>query len=624
MPSYKQYRISRELPNGWNIRLDFVPYDVTLGSTLNSAIEELDAVCLLELGDQTCEFDDVPYGLCKPQTLKFKLAWSRLPAAVQTALETGYTSEALGQRVNTWILYSDRGTGGATWSVEFVGCEDNIESLELEPLDEKYKDGGYAYNVELVDICYHAMKVTTGYTALSQKQGAHRVPNDTPWQVWMEKFANGGRNQQHVTYGPVYCDHSRDVMVKLFDGLAEAILDNYVHVTPQPGDDSAVADATSTARDIFTAALELHGVGTGESVPPRRVKRTPDYSFPNVPSNDTVRPLLSTEIWLTTNVQLRPSNTTVGGIYASNDNYSWGRKDVSIYDIMRDLCETLGVKAAYRFNYVTKAGAETNDRITVTWYVKRIASSRDYANNVDTTDVTLDTNIATKPAKIIKRGDNILKSEVRFETSNSEDKTEIVRVVRGARASRSMNVEPIVHNIPVFLKEYNDTRGRWDSYKQTNTLFFKGRGSGQIIDGSIMKVHEDTLYWYGPKATQYVSVSSTASSNPEFQTDRLQQAYMVQLAALQAETSMAVALTKLHLKAFADNDNGIVEISFSIGTSPYVLCDALAGRHTLTGDVTTTFTTLAWDYALPASIKVNWTEGTSDIKYYLFKPTTAN
>lgn len=613
-----QYRISRTLPNGWKIRLDMIPYDVTLGVAGNSIVDMGD-VCLLELSEQVAEFDDVPYGLVKPQTLKFKLAWSRLPAAVQTYLETSTTSGSLGDRVNMWLLYSDRGTNGATYTLEFAGCEDNIESLELEPLG----DGDYSYGVELVDIAYYSMKTMTGFAALSGKVGGHRVPNDRPWQMYMDKVS--GRNQFHDTYGPLYADHTRQALVHVMDGIGQMITDVALHTTPQAFTSyDLVGDSTSTARDIFTAAMEVYGVDTWQEIPPLRRIKTPNYSYPNTGSADDERPLLATEIYLTTNVYLRSGGSSVGGLYSYNDNYAWARKDVSLYDLMRDLCETLGVKASYKFNYVTKTGAETYDRITVTWYVKRIASSRDYANNVDTADVSLDVDRSLVAPKITKRGDNILKSEVRYETSNSEDKTEIVRITKGARASRSMNVEPVVHNIPVFLSTYDDTKGRSEGFKQTNHLYFKGRGSGQRIDGSIMKVYEDTKYWYGPKSTQYISVSSTASNNPEFQDEDNQSKYMVQLAALQAETSMAAALTKLHLKAFSDNDNAIVEMEWNYTQSPYTLTEALAGRHTLTGDVTTTFAALPWDYALPASIKVDWVAGKSTVKYYLFNPTTAN
>lgn len=622
MPSYQQYRISRTLPNGWKIRLDFIPYDVGLGSTLNNPISELDEVCLLELGDHTAEYDAVPYGLCKPHTLKFKLGWSRLPSAVQDALETGYD----GKRTNLWLFYSDRGTNGVTYTLEFAGCEDNVESLELEPLD----GGDYAYNVELVDIAYHAMKTTTGEDAVGGKIGTDRIANRTPWQMFMEY--QRGRNQSHEVLGDLFVDNTQAVMEYVLEGMGVSLINNYVHhtvqITDPPSED--VADYTSTMRNVFVAALELYGCSTGEptNVPPLRAKRTPDYSYPNTNANDSVRPLLSTELYLTVGASLKQNSSDyVGGIYSKYDNYGWGRKDLSLYDLIRDLCETLGVKASYKFTYYVKTGGLTTDRILVTWYVKRVASSRDWANDVDTTDVSVSLDGALASPKITKRGDNILKSEVRYETSNQEDKTELVRVTAGARASRSMNVEPIVHNIPVFLRDFDERRGRYEAFKQTNHIYFKGRGVGQRLDGTtVIKVHEDTVYWYGPKATQYVSVSSTASNNPEYQDDESQQKYSVQLAALQAETSMGVALTKFHLKCFSDNNNAIAEVEWAmtnVGFPEYFLPTGLAGRHTLTGDVTTTFATLPWAYALPCSIKANYVEGKISIKYYLFSPTTA-
>ncbi|HBB25474.1 MAG TPA: hypothetical protein DCZ59_04345 [Bacteroidetes bacterium] len=604
MPSTTQYRISRTLPNGWQVRLDFIPYDCALNAPGNTTTE-LDAVCLLELGEQKAEFEAVPYGLCKPQTLKIKLAWSRLPSAMRTFMELSSSITAV---QNLFILYSDRGTNGATWSVEFAGCEDNVEALELEPIG----DGLYAYSIELVDMAYYTMKTTMGTDYSTGKKGELQVPNKTPWQMYLNALA--GRNEfGDTTDLDLYASTSVNVMEHVAGrlGTNAAQLTNAALIFYEV---PALFDITSTLRNMFTVALELYGCTTdGLSVGGKvRRKITPA--------------LTASQIYLTTNVVERTGGNTIGGIYARGDNYAWMRPEASMYDVMRDLCETLGVKASYRFSIIPN-GTYTNqiaDAVGITWDIKRIGSSRDYANNVDTADVTIDTDAALTQPKITKRGENVLKSEVRFETSNSEDKTEIVRVANGARASRSMNVEPIVHNIPVFLREYDERRGRWEPFKQTNLLYFQGNGSNGSPDGSIMKVHEDTLYWYGPGATHYVSVSSPASDNPYQQTDENQQFYMVQLASLQAQTSMAAALTKLHLKAFSDADNALVEIEYPMTASPYVLPSALAGRHVLTGTAASTFTTLAWTRALPVSISVDWTAGTSKMSYYLMKPTTAN
>jgi hypothetical protein len=600
-----QYRISRTLPNGWRIRLDFLPFIASLNEPTN-IVEELDAVTLLELGEQKAEFDAVPYGLCKPQTLKIKLAWSRLPVAMQ-----GYIDSS-GYVTNTWILYSDRGTNGATWSLEFAGAEDNVESLELEPLG----DGQFAYSVELADLAYITMKTSMGRENMQTQKAAFAtynvvsVPNNTPWQVYLNAVA--GRNEfGDTTNLDLFASTVYNVMNRASCSLGKNLGEA---TNSSTGDQPALWDLTNTLRNIFSAAIELYGCTTDGNEVGGKIRRK------NTPA------LTTSQMYLTTNITERTSGNTLGGIYSIADNYAWARPDVSAYDVMRDLCETLGVKASYRFSIVPAATyvGQTTDAIGITWDIKRVGSSRDFANNVDTADVTIDTDRAITQAKITKRGENILKSEVRFETSNSEDKTEIVRVANGARASRSMNVEPIVHNIPVFLKEYDERRGRWEPFKQTNLIYFQGNGSNGSPDGSIMKVHEDTLYWYGPGATHYVSVSSAASDNPYQNTDANQQFYMVQLASLQAQTSMAAALTKLHLKCFSDADNALVEIEYPMSLSAYVLPSALAGRHTLTGAGPSTFTTLAWSRALPVSIAVDWMAGTSKVSYYLMKPTTAN
>lgn len=592
------------------MRLDYIPVFVKMDLPGNTFVE-LDAVSLLEMSSQKAEFDAVPYGLCKPQTLKLKLAWSRLPAQLQDLLQTNVNIAA-----NVWVLYTDRGTNGATWSVEFAGTPDNVETLELEPLG----NGDYAYSIEVVDLAYMCMKTTNGKTHIAcdwgeaiAEWGAVRVPNGLPWQVFLA--AQRGRNQFGNGTFLLLASNTFQVMQRVATSLAGTLGGATNSFSDYTGKFPDLFDRTQSLRNIFTVALELYECTTDGISSGGKLRRR------------TGSALASNKLLLTTNVGIPDDeSTTIGGLYSAFDDYGWGRADVSPYDIMRDLCEALGVKASYRYEIVpagTYANQDAN-AIGIIWDIKRIGSSRDYANNVDTADVTLDMNRAITQPKITVRGENILKSEVRFETSNSEDKTEIVRISQGARASRSMNVEPIVHNIPIYLKEWDERRGRWEPFKQTNLLYFGGLGTNGTADGTIYKVHEDTLYWYGPGANQYVSVSSSASDNPVEQNDDNQQAYLIQLAALQVETSMASALTKLHLKAFSDITNALVEIEWPLTTSNYVLPGALAGRHNLTGPAATAFTSLAWSRALPVSIEVDWVEGTSKMTYFLLKPTTAN
>lgn len=574
------YKITRVLPNGWNIKLLFIPYDATLQDT---AIE-LPEVCLLELGEQLAEFDALPFGLCKPQTLKFKLAWTQLPSSVQDYIEANYS----GDKRNTWVLYSDRGTAGATYYCEFAGCEDNVEAVELQPL----ADGGYSYNLELVDIVYHCLKVTTGSNVFKNKAAQYQA-GMTLFQALLVNMT--GRNQRHESVNGFGITSVKGVFDIIRTYVSTSLKDNYVRTSASA---TSLFDNTTVLDKIFTTACELYNCNT--DVTPRLAGNTA---------------LTTTELFLCTYVNFPSLSTApMGGLYSRPDNYGWGRSDVTIYDVIRDLCEAFGVKVSY---YLEEETSPTK-RIIVKFVVRRIASSRDYANDVDTPDVTLSISDSLERPSVTKRGENISKMEVRYETSNTEDAVEIVRIQQGARASRSINIEPIVHNVPVFMKDYHKIGGRSETLKQTNLICFRKD------NGTAVKVHEDTKYWYGPKSTQWVKVSTTASREPVLVKADLsnEPLYKASLAAMQAQSSMTAGLCLLGLHAFGNEGNALVEMSFDYRTSDKLLTGYLASRHELTDDAVDLFN-LPWAYALPTSISVDWYSSVTKIKYYLFSPTAS-
>lgn len=576
-----QYRIERKLKNGWNIRLEMLAYDTNLGD----AITALGDVCLLELSEQTAEFDGLPHGLVKPQTLKFKLAWNLIPGAMQTYIENSPD----GDKSNLWMLFSDRGTNGATYSLEYCGVEDNVEAVNLEPLD----NGTYAYTVELVDMTYHAMKTATGRSIFSGKIGGHWPQEQKVYQFLLRSYE--GRNQIHQTVGRIEADTFANIFGHIKTGMATRIKTNYARTTSTS---VALFDSTDQTKKLISTAIELYKIDQ-LNVAPRGL-------------GDAVT---ENTAYLTTNVYAPVyAGATIGGLYSRSDNYGWGRSDTSIYDVMRDLCETLGVKASYYWQLTTVSGVQKIDTI---WIVKRIGNSLTGNLTNELPDVVLSIDDALALPNVIKRGDNISKAEVRYETSNSEDATEIVRIQNGARSSRSMNVEPIIHNIPVFMKDYDDFLGRSETYKQTNQILFADTNK------SLVKVHETTKYWYGPAANQWVKISSTASDKPEFQDDESQEKYRIQLAAMQTQTGMAAALCLLHLHVFANNANATAEMEWNYTHSAYVRPQGLCGRHELQDNVADTFTTIKWDTALPTSIVMDWVGGTSKIKYYMLAPTTS-
>lgn len=593
------YRIQRQLPNGWNIRLELLTYDAYLPSHLGVVpLTNLGDVCLLELGEQSAEFDGLPYGLVKPQTLRFKLAWSLLPSAMKTYIETQENPSIPGS-LNLWMLYSDRGTSGATYSLEFAGVEDNVEAVNLEPLD----DNTYAYNVELVDMMFHAMKTMPGNNLFTSKVGANTPPENILFQSVI--LTTTGQNHRHFAPGKIYSDSFANITANIRSAMNDHIRSKYARSYSTASD---IFDYGSNVDDIFTTALELYEISNINTVPRQigtAITKTTGHLVTNI----------TDQSW---------GGVTIGGLYSQGDNYAWGRRDVTLYDVIRDLCEACGVKVSYKFDLITTtSGPEaTAQRVATTWFVKRIAGSRD--TSADTTDVSLSIDRALSLPSIVKRGDNIAKAEVRFETSNSEDSTEIVRLKKGARSSRSMNIEPIIHNVPVFLPDYDRVTGRSGPLKQTNLICWKRS------NGSIIKVHETTKYWYGPKATQWVKVSSTASDDPVrvLADGTNEPKYRVQLAAMQAQTSMTAALCVLHLHVFADEDNATAEMEFNYTISEFVRPQGLCGRHTLTDQVADSgnvnyFANINWAYALPVSITMDWVAGTSKVKYYVLTPTTS-
>lgn len=593
------YRIQRQLTNGWNIRLELLTYDTWLPSTIGVVpITNLGDVCLLELGEQAAEFDGLPYGLVKPQTLKFKLAWSLLPSEMRTYIETQEHPSIPGS-LNLWMLYSDRGTNGVTYSLEYAGVEDNVEAVNLEPLD----DMTYAYNVELVDMMFHAMKTMTGNNLFISKYGANAPPENILFQSVI--LSTVGQNHRHFAPGKIYSDTFANITANIRSAMNGHIRSKYARSYSTATD---IFDYGSAVDDIFTTALELYQISNIDTAPREigtAITKTTGHLVTNI----------TDQSW---------GGVTIGGLYSQGDNYAWGRRDVTLYDIIRDLCETCGVKVSYKFDLrTTTSGPEaTTQRITTSWYVKRIASSRE--TNGDVTDATLSIDRALTLPNIVKRGDNVAKAEVRYETSNSEDSTEIVRLKKGARSSRSMNIEPIIHNVPVFLPDYDRITGRSGPLKQTNLICWRRS------NGSLIKVHETTKYWYGPKATQWVKVSSAASNDPVpvLADGSNEPKYRIQLAAMQAQTSMTAGLCVLHLHVFADENNATAEIEWNYELSEFVRPQGLCGRHTLTGNVADSgnqnyFANINWDYALPVSISMDWVAGTSKVKYYVLAPTTS-
>lgn len=605
------FRIDRTLPNGWKMRLDMIGYD----SDFTASVTTLDPIVITEIGALTAEFDSLPYGLMNPMTFNFNLIWDRLPADMQDYLEEASEVETniAGYRRNTWYVYTDRGTNGATYTLEFVGCEDNIEALELAPVE----NGMFTYNVELVDVAYYFMKSIPASAAfgistmvLSELAASKTIFQDSNrvcWQVMVDNDNYRDRQQEHEFFSiNTYAKFAKldDILSAIYT-LPYIFQEPILHTTIGNS-----FDYGNNLKNIITHAVQFYPVDD-VTVLPRVASSTPL-------DNDDVYVCAA----------IYANNTTMnplGGMLAPSDGYTIAGNNDSMYDVIRDLCEQSAVRVGYRFAQVS-SGATTEIRLI--FDVKTITQARDAAKNSDTADATLSLSKALTYSSVTKRGDNILKAEVRYETGSDRDATEIVKIQKGARASRSMNIEPRVHNMPVHILD-NNPDDNWPLFKapikQTNQLFFRG----DLVNNearNFIKVHEKTRIIWGWDAVgstyEYVEVDPEGLKNPvqarNFKTDNsIQAEYFLKLNDAQVNGCITAALCDVLLTVFSDEDNAIVEVEWPITYNTKVMPDYIAGKFALTNEAAGKFPNINWSRAMPVSISVDLLAGKATHRYYM-------
>lgn len=598
------YRYSRELPNGWNVRLDLVPYNETLSST----VVEQPPYGVLNIGEQTSEFDELPFGLQKPQTLKIELDWEGLSSGVRTLLSTARGTNPFGyEGRNTWMLFSDRGTAGATYSLEFCGVEDNVDALELEP-----GDNGYVYNAELVDVAYFTMKTMMGYNIFQ-----NYLPEDsTPYREVFDSLETGGGgtdNQTNIIGVPNLSLFSDGEAPYAYRSSFEHVMltfrkvcGNYLNLLN--GRASAWATLQGTNFDIDNDLRNLIETGVEMYV-----------QDPNEPRKAGAA-LTKSTAYLTTHISQTSNSAAaytniLGGLASRSDKLAWGRDDITAWDILKRLAETMGVKLSYSFGYDnTTYTSPTRPFVTVKWNVRRIASPINSSNTTDVSDYNVDLTTALSRPSISIRGNNVLKGEARIEGFNDEDVTEWAYVSKGTEASRSINVEPILNNIPTYKNKVTSGIG-WlrFGYLQTNNIVTKYAASGD----QLLKAHEDTKIYYGPLSTHAISVSTPASAElPQITNPAL---YKLTLAERQVRSCLPYALVKFYSTVFAEEDSASIELEYDLRGSVAYLPQSLGARLLFQNGAAYTFTSLPWSRAITTSIVTNWTEGKTKARYYLME-----
>jgi hypothetical protein len=600
------YRYSRDLPNGWKVRLDLMPYNETLSGT----VVEQPPYGVQTIGDQTSEFDELPFGLQKPQTLKLELDWDGLTSDVRTLLSTARGTNPFSyEGRNTWLLFSDRGTNGATYTLEFCGVEDNIDALEFEPND----NGGYTYNAELVDLAYYTLKTMTGYDTF----GGYLPEDSTPYREVFDSLQVGtggllADNQTAIITNQtssLFASFSFFAYRSSFENVLERfrlVCGNFMNLL--------------NGRAAAWAALQGSNFDTGNDL--RNLIETAVRMYeqdPNEPRKAGAALTRSTA-YLTTHIS-QTNNAAdaytkiLGGLASRGDKLGWGRDDITAWDILKRLAETMGVKLSYSFGYDnTTYTSPVRPFITIKWNVRRIASPITASNTSDTQDYTVDLTKAVTRPSISIRGNNVLKAESRIEGFSDQDVTEWAYVRSGTESSRSINVEPALNNIPTYKSKGSPGVG-WAGfgYLMTNNVVTKYSGSSD----QLLKAHEDTEVFWGPGSTQKISVSTPASAElPQITNSGL---YKLTLAERQMRSCLPYALVRFYARVFSKEDSASIELEYDLRQSVAYLPQSLGARILFQNGAANTFVSLPWGRAITTSIVTNWTAGITKARYYLME-----
>jgi hypothetical protein len=600
------YRYSRQLPNGWNVRLDLLPYNETLSGT----VVEQPPYGIITIGEHASEFDDLPFGLQKPQTLKIELDWEGLSSDVRTLLSTARGTNPFGNAArNTWLLFSDRGTNSATWTLEFAGVEDNVDALDLEPTET-----GYTYNAELVDVAYYNLKTMTGANVFF----GYTPEDATPYREVFDSLETGGTKPKDNQTSLVNIPQ----LISFYSGITDQTLafrSSFEHVArwfrKVCGNYFNLIDGRASA----WATLQGSNFDVGDDLRTLIETAATFYEQSTTAPRSAGSALTKTTAHLTTHISATTDaalayDTALGGIASTGDKLAWGREDLSAWDILKRLAETMGVKLSYSFGYDnTTYTSPTRPFITVKWNVRRIASPITNANTSSTPDYNVSLSTALSRPSISVRGNNVLKAEARIEGFSDDDVTEWARIKSGTEASRSINAEPILNNMPTY-KPRADSGIGWNriGYLQTNNIVTRYGTTDQLL-----KAHETTRVYWGPSGTDYFEVSTPASAElPQITNPAL---YKLTLAERQIRSCLPYALVVFYSKIFAEEDSASIELDFDIRNSVAHLPQSLGAIVSFTGGAADTFTSLPWTKAICTSIVTNWLEGTATAKYYLFE-----
>lgn len=581
---------------GWNYRLDIMPY----GNLLNASVVTLEgnAANLIEIGAISSAFDKLPYGLQNPPEMTIKLAISNLPSALQTALRNKVG--LVGDR-NLFMLFSDRGTNGATYTLEFCGVQAKIAGTTYSK-----EAGAWLTSIDLVDALYFTM-TQVRMSEIENNSYAATTPYTVLYDVGFPSAArtdvfHSARAEDTGWTRDFFADTWNEVVGEVRTDISYYLSILACRTSNTTGVVDIIADLTGDMADYWGNTVDMYQCS---ATYPRTATTALDGNSARMVSR----------------IREKDGNAVVGGMVSSRDKFSWARYETA-WDWIKDLSETFNAKASYYPVYYAGGG---NPYIAYAWNVKPVLTDPISAGR------TLPFESALSWPEINETEEGIGKSETRTEAGDKDVKQWIVNA-GVSRADKQFTAQLWVTNSPTVVDSFKVGNDEVNGVDQAE-LYSKGIfQTNRIIyesGGQIFKAHEDVrLYKSATVSVLYQAIDPSTSNNlseepPTFGGDEAQgvalQKYQLWANAVQSYGCLPYALAK-HITNLFGNDNiTSFQIEYRITDFPTkVLNENLGAVYDFSAsDVASELSHLQWDQGVVTAIEADHMKNTAKLTIML-------
>jgi len=581
---------------GWNYRLDIMPY----ANLLNASVVNLEgnAANLIEVGPITTAFDKLPYGVQSPAEMTIKMAISNLPTALQTAIRNKLG--LVGDR-NLFMLFSDRGTNGATYTLEFCGVQAKIGGTSYSK-----EAGAWLTSIELVDALYFTM-TQMKMSDIENNSYAATTPYTVLYDIGFPSAErtdvfHSARAEDTGWTRDFFADTWNEVVGEVRTDISYWLSIYACRTSNTSGVANIIADLTSDMADYWGNTVDMYQCS---ATYPRTATTALD--------GNTAR--------MVSRIREKNGNTVVGGMVSSRDKLSWARYETA-WDWIKDLSETFNAKASYHPVYFAGSG---NPYIAYVWRVAPVLK------DPVTPGRTMPFESALSWPEINETEEGIGKAETRTE-ANAKDVKQWVVNAGVARADKQFTAQLWITNSPTYVDSLQYGNDIANGLRQVELLSKGIFQTNRIIyesGGQIFKAHEDVrLYKSATSSTLYQAIDPTTNVNlseqpptfgGEVNVPVVLQNYQLWANAVQSYGCLPYALARNIVNIFGNDNITSFQIEYRITDFPTkVLNENLGAVYDFSAsDVASELSHLAWDKGVVTSIEADHMKNTATLTIML-------